>query len=147
MQVISVGLLEFVSNYSYPICSVYWNVLGIGSSRYWQCSIWITTKQRQLGDSQAMTHDSKFSQYLIHSSQNFRMSAHLKKSRLLTRQYAVCGRVFFLVCMKEKPLKYWIKMFELCEAKTSYVYSWVVYAGALVRNWIHTGLLVSVVRC
>ena len=34
MQVISVGLLEFVSNYSYPICSLYWNVLGIGSSGY-----------------------------------------------------------------------------------------------------------------
>jgi hypothetical protein len=40
--------------------------LGIGSSHYWRCSNWITRMERQLGDSQAMTHNSKFGQLLTH---------------------------------------------------------------------------------
>jgi hypothetical protein len=34
MQIISVGLLEFASDYSHPICSFCSNVSGYGSSHY-----------------------------------------------------------------------------------------------------------------
>jgi hypothetical protein len=82
-QVISAGLLEYASDYSLHThllleClqtgfSHYWQhllleCLEIGFSHYWQCSISITTMKRQLRDSQAMTHYSKFGQLLKHSS-------------------------------------------------------------------------------
>jgi hypothetical protein len=50
----------------------------------------------------------------------------------LTVDEAICpfrGRMFFRVCIKRKPHKYEIKMFELCEAKSGYVYKLEVYTG------------------
>jgi len=44
----------------------------------------------------------------------------------LTIDEAICpfrGRIFFRVYIKGKPHKYGIKMFELCEAKSGYVYN------------------------
>jgi len=44
----------------------------------------------------------------------------------LTIDKAICpfrGRIFFRVYIKGKPHKYGIKMFELCEAKSGYVYN------------------------
>ena len=51
----------------------------------------------------------------------------------LTIDEAICpfrGRIFFRVYIKGKPHKYGIKMFELCEAKSGYVYNLEVYTGA-----------------
>jgi hypothetical protein len=50
----------------------------------------------------------------------------------LTIDEAICafrGRIHFRVYMKEKPHKYRIKIFELCEAKSGYVCNLEVYAG------------------
>jgi hypothetical protein len=37
--------------------------------------------------------------------------------------YPFQGRIFFCVYIKGKPHKYWIKMYELCEIQSSYVYN------------------------
>ena len=90
--------------------------------------------RRQLGDSQAMTHFSKFSQLLTHSSQNFRTFTHWKNNK------AICPfrrRIFFCVYIKGKPHKYGIKIFELCEAKRSYIYNLEVYTRAHPTNSEH----------
>jgi len=47
------------------------------------------------------------------------------------------GRIFFHVCVKGKPHKYGIKMFELCEAKSGYVYNLDEYTGAHPTNSEH----------
>ena len=55
----------------------------------------------------------------------------------LTIDEAVCpfrGRMFFCVCIKGEPHKYGIKMFELCEAKSGYMYNLEIYNGAHPTN-------------
>jgi len=50
----------------------------------------------------------------------------------ITIDEAICpfrGRIFFRVYVKEKPHTYCIEMFELCEAKSGYVYNLEVYNG------------------
>jgi hypothetical protein len=47
------------------------------------------------------------------------------------------GRVFFHVCIKGKPHNYWIKMYELCEAKSSYIYNLEVCTVAHPTNSEH----------
>jgi len=44
---------------------------------------------------------------------------------------------FFCVYIKGKPHKYRIKIFELCEAKSGYVYNLNVYTGAQPTNSAH----------
>ena len=59
----------------------------------------------------------------------------------MTIDEAICpfrGRIFFRVYIKGKPHKYGIKIFELCEAKSSYVYNLEVYTGAHPTNKEHT---------
>jgi hypothetical protein len=51
----------------------------------------------------------------------------------LTVDEAICafrGRIFYHVYMKGKPHKYGIKIYQLCEAKSGFVCSTEVYAGA-----------------
>jgi hypothetical protein len=55
---------------------------------------------------------------VIDTSQNFRTSTHWKKAI-----YPFRGCIFFRVSAKEKPHKYGIKVFELCKAKSGYVYN------------------------
>jgi len=58
----------------------------------------------------------------------------------LTIDEAICpfrGRIFFHVYIKGKPHKYGIKLFELCEAKSGYVYNMDVYTGAHPTNSEH----------
>jgi len=58
----------------------------------------------------------------------------------LTIDEAICpfpGRIFFRVYIKGKPHKYGIKMFELCEAKSGYVYNLDIYTGAHPTNSEH----------
>ena len=58
----------------------------------------------------------------------------------LTTNEAICpfqGHIFFRVCIKGKPHKYGIKIFELCEAKSGYVYNLDVYTGAHPTNSEH----------
>jgi len=58
----------------------------------------------------------------------------------LTIDEAICpfrGRIFFRVYIKGKPHKYGIKMFELCEAKSGYVYNLDIYTGGLPTNSEH----------
>jgi hypothetical protein len=53
---------------------------------------------------------------------------------------AICpfrGRIFFRVYIKGKPHKYGIKMFEVCEAKSCYMYNLDVYTGAHPTNPEH----------
>jgi hypothetical protein len=55
----------------------------------------------------------------------------------LTIDEAICpfrGCIFCRVYIKGKPHKYGIKMFELCEAKSGYVYNLDVYTGAHPTN-------------
>ena len=58
----------------------------------------------------------------------------------MTIDEAICpfrGRIFFRVYIKGKPHKYGIKIFELCEAKSGYVYNLEVYTGAHPTNSEH----------
>jgi hypothetical protein len=53
---------------------------------------------------------------------------------------AICPfgwRIIFRVYIKGKPHKYGIKMLELCEAKSGYVYNLNVYTGAHRTNSDH----------
>ena len=68
--------------------------LEIGSLRYWPCSTSITTMQRQLGDSQPMTHLSKFGQLSTHSSQNFRTYIDQKNRCSLVEQQQCFKKTF-----------------------------------------------------
>jgi len=91
--------------------------------------------QRQLGDSQAMTH-SKFGQLLTLMTKFQDVYAPEEQ---LTIDEAICpfrGRIFFRVYIKGKPHKYGIKMFELW-AKSGYVYNLEVYTGAHPTNSEH----------
>jgi hypothetical protein len=54
------------------------------------------------------------------------------------------GRIVCHVYIKGKPHKYGIKMFELCEAKSGYVYNLEVYTGKHPTNSEHI-MAVSVV--
>jgi hypothetical protein len=47
------------------------------------------------------------------------------------------GRIFFRVYIKGKPHKYGIKMFELCEAKSGYIYNLDLYTGVHPTNSEH----------
>jgi hypothetical protein len=42
--------------------------------------------------------------------------------------------IFFYVYIKENPHKYWIKMYELCQAKSGYVYNLEVCTVAHPTN-------------
>ena len=98
--------------------------------------------QRQLWDSQAMTHYSKFSQLLTHSSQKLQVVYTLEEQLSIDSPFQRC-----IVChiyIKGKPHKYGIKMFELCEAKSGYVYHLEVYTGKHSTNSEHI-MAVSVV--
>jgi hypothetical protein len=58
----------------------------------------------------------------------------------VTIDEAVCpfwGRIFFRVYIKGKPHKYGLKIFELSEAKSGYVYDLEVYTGAHPTNSEH----------
>jgi len=58
----------------------------------------------------------------------------------LTIDKAICpfrGCIFFCVHIKGKPHKYGIKMFELCKAKSSYIYNLDIYTGAHPTNSEH----------
>ena len=95
--------------------------------------------QRQLGDSQAMTHYSKFGQLLTHSSQ--KLQVVYTPEEQLTINEAICpfqGGIFYHVYIKGKPHKNGIKMFELCEAKSGYIYNLEVYTGTHPTNSEHT---------
>jgi hypothetical protein len=86
--------------------------------------------QRQLGDSQAMTHYSKFGQLLTRIT---KFQDVYTPEEQLTIDLAICpfrGRIFFHNYVKGKPHKYGIKMFVLCEAKSCYIYNLDVYTGA-----------------
>ena len=53
---------------------------------------------------------------------------------------AICpfrGWIFFHVYIKGKPHTYGIKMFELCEAESGYVYNLDIYTGAHPTNSEH----------
>jgi len=103
--------------------------------------------QRQLGDSQAMTHSSKFGQLLTHSSQKFQV-VYIPEEQL-TIDKAICpfqGCIFYHIYIKGKPHKYGIKMFELCEAKSDYVCSLEVYSGTDPTNSEHVTTVSAVDR-
>jgi hypothetical protein len=73
--------------------------------------------QRQLGDSQAMTHNSTFGQLLTHH----KISGIYTPEEQLTIDEAIypfLGRISFRVYIRENPHRYWIKMYELCDAKS-----------------------------
>jgi hypothetical protein len=76
--------------------------------------------QNQLGDSQAMTHNSKSGQLLTHHkfSDVYTPEEQLTIDKAI---YPLQGRIFFCVYINGKPHKYWIKMYELCQAKSSYI--------------------------
>ena len=55
--------------------------------------------------------------------------------------------MYILLCyIKGKPHKYRIKMFELCEAKSSYFYNLEVYTGAHPTNSEHNTAVSVIVR-
>ena len=93
--------------------------------------------QRQLGDSQAMTHYSKFGQLLTCIT---KFQDVYTPEEQLTIDLAICpfrGRIFFHNYVKGKPHKHGIKMFELCEAKSCYIYNLDVCTGAHTTNPEH----------
>jgi len=66
-----------------------------------------------------------------------------------TIEEAICpfqGRIFFRLYIKGKPHKYGTKMFELCEAKSGYVYNLDVYTRAHPTNSEHNTALSVVNR-
>jgi hypothetical protein len=100
--------------------------------------------QRQLRDSQVMTHYAKFGQLLTHSSQKFQDVYTLAEQ--MTIDEAICPfqrHISLCVYIKGKPHKYGLKIFELCEAKSGYVYNLEVQREAsarpekLSRNTLH----------
>ena len=67
----------------------------------------------------------------------------------MTIDEAICpfrGRICFRVYIKGKPHKYGIKIFELCEARSGYVYDLEVYTGAHPTNSEHNTALSVVDR-
>ena len=90
--------------------------------------------QRQLGDSQTMTHYSKFGQLL--TAQHKFQDIYTPEEQQTINE-AICpfhGHIFFHVYIKGKPHKYGIKMFECCEAKSGYIYNLEVYNAAHPTN-------------
>jgi hypothetical protein len=85
----------------------YWSLqflfkyLRIGSSHYWQCYNWIMMMHSQLGDGQAMTHNSKFGQLLTHH----KISGHLHIRRTTDYWWGnrSISRAYILSCL------YWRK--------------------------------------
>jgi hypothetical protein len=60
--------------------------------------------------------------------------------------YPFQGRIFFCVYNKEKPHKYWIKMYELGQAKSGYVYNLDVCTVAHPTNSEHNTAFIVVDR-
>jgi hypothetical protein len=90
--------------------------------------------QKQLEDSRATIHCSKFGQLLTHKT---KFQDVYTPEEQLTIDEAKCPfrwRIIFRVYIKGKSHKYGIKMFELCEAKSGYVYNLNVYTGAHPTN-------------
>jgi hypothetical protein len=86
--------------------------------------------QRQLGASQTTTHYTQFSQFQV----------TFTPTEQLTIDEAMCPfrrSIFFCVYIKGKPPKYGIKMFELCEAKSGYMYNLEVCTGPHSANTEH----------
>jgi len=82
-----------------------------------------------------MAHYSEFGQLLTHSSQ--KLQVIYTPEEQLAIDEAICpfqGCIFYRVYIKGKPHKYGIKMFELCESKSSYVYNLEVYTGTHPTN-------------
>ena len=85
-----------------------------------------------------MTHYSKFSQLLTHSSQKLQVIYTPEEQPTIDETIRPFqGYIFYHVYVKEKPHKYGIKMFELCEAKSGYIYSLEVYSGTHPTNSEH----------
>jgi hypothetical protein len=74
--------------------------LEIGSSHYWQCYNWITMMKSQLGDSQTMTHTSKFGQLLSHH----KISGCLHTGRITDYQWGNIPilRAYILSCLYQR---------------------------------------------
>jgi hypothetical protein len=77
--------------------------------------------QRQLGNSQVITHNSTFGQLLTHHKisgwlYNGRTTDYQQGNIPISRSYILS------CCIKGKPHSYCIKMYELCDTKGVYVY-------------------------
>jgi hypothetical protein len=103
--------------------------LGIGSLHYWY-SNQITTMQRQLVHSQAMTHNSKFGQWLTHH----KISGCLHTRRTIDYRR---GNITISCLYQRKVHRYWIKMYELCDTKNGYIYNLEVCTVAHPTNPEH----------
>ena len=122
--------------------------LRIGSLHYWQCSIWITMMQRQLWDSQTMTHYSKSGQLLTRSTQNFRTSTHQKNSWLSMRQYAHFKGVYsFMFISKESPTDMESKCLNVVRQKVAMSTTWKYIMGHIPPTQKTTRCLVLLTGC
>src|SRR5215510_3415071 len=94
------------------------------------------TMQSQLGDSQAMTHNSKFGQLFTHH----KISGHLHtgKTTDYRRGNIPISRAYILSCLYHRKAPQILdKMYELCEAKSGYVYNLEVCTVAHPTNSEH----------
>jgi hypothetical protein len=78
--------------------------------------------QRQLGNCQTLTHNSAIGQLLTHHKisrrlRNGRTTDNRRGNIPISRAYIL---TFFI---KGRPHSYWIKIYELCDAKIGYVYN------------------------
>ena len=103
--------------------------LGIGSSRYWQCFIWITDAKAARGQP---GYDPLFKIRPIIDTLMTKFQDVYEPEEQLTIDEAICpfrGCIFFRVYIKGKPHKYGIKMFELCEQKVATSTAWKYILG------------------
>jgi hypothetical protein len=98
--------------------------------------------QGQLRDSQAMTHNSTFGQLLTHHK--ISGCLHTGRTTIDEAIYPFRGRIFFH--QNGKPHKYWTKMYELCDAKSGYIYNLEVCTVAYPTNPEHNTVLSVVDR-
>jgi hypothetical protein len=94
------GITEVYMGLFTPHTQFLFECLRIGSSHYWQCYNWITTMQRQLGDSQAMTHNSKFGQLLTHHKISGRV--HNGRTTDYRRGNIPILRAYILSCLYQR---------------------------------------------
>ena len=110
--------------------------LGIGTTHYWQCSISITTMQRQLGAARLWL----FIIWPVIDTLITKLQDIYTPEEQLTIDKAICpfrGSIFFHVQIKGKRHKYGIKMFELCKAISGYIYNLDIYTGTHPTNSEH----------
>jgi hypothetical protein len=72
---------------------------------------------------------------VIDTSQNFKTTE--EQLTIGEAIYPFRGRIFFRVYIIGKPHKYWIKMYELCQVKSGYVYNLEVCTVAYSTNSEH----------